>query len=1305
MDDWKAFHEKAVAVMPNELLSPKRYWMGILFHYKSPLHNVQQHDLLWIKGHAKVTIEQIWSAYTDRWPGLVFALRFEDQVPSPDTRVKALNKYSDKIIVFHVVPESTQPATTIASPPPATHDAIASRVAASPFLPTSASPAIEDQKETGQPGSITEALLTPLSLQESTLVPTTDSRGGNMASTRDSEIGEDNRPKVQPHAFGFPFRTLTNTTAQSLSTNAQPSNETVVKSESVSSPLAQIDALPTENETNAADVDPSTLFDFDAEKLFKRECSQDIPGAPEDTCGRYLQKIIDITDNPEILEAAVACARKARVPLKAAFTSRAESTEPIRDATLMIEALDKLIAQDYRKPTVIGVFGNTGAGKSSVINALLDEDRLVPTNCMRACTSVVTEISWNNSTDPARKYRAEIEFISSADWEKELGILFKDLLDEEGRVCRESAFADHHAGIAWAKFHAAYPDKTKESLGKCSIAQLMREQSVMQVLDTVKEINKADAARFYTALQNYVDSKEKATGKTKSGRPKSKGPQMEFWPLIKVVKIYVRSAALSTGAVLVDLPGVHDSNAARAAVAQEYIKSCTGLWILAPITRAVDDKAAKTLLNDTFKRQLKYDGSLSDVTFICSKTDDISISESIDSLGLEDQIDGFDAGERVFQSHIEAIRTEISKLSETSHAYHDVVEGVDEDLETWGELQEQLEDGETVYEPAARKRKRGLTPERSRKRAKDDSSAEPMALNGYSRDANSGPLTEEVIKKKIRELKETKKNARKEKRAAGNRINELKADIAKIEDKITSLHAERSSMCILGRNEYSRGAIQQDFAMGIRELDQENAIEEDEASFNPDQDLRDYDEVARSLPVFCVSSRAYQKMCGRLQKDEAVHGFTTKEETEIPQLQAHCKKLTEGRRIHASRAFLLDFAQQINTFWLWASNDDTASSMTDEDKQKQIEWLNRRLSELENGFIEAIKNCVDMMKREISTNVSDKYPSLITEAIDAAPQTSNTWGYRREDGGLHWTTYRAVVNHNGEYQSSVAGYRDFNAELVSPITNKLANDWERTFQNRMPGVFKAYIDKFCQILRVFHETVEERARDKGIGGTANLALLKSSINTFEKQFKDFQPFLLAHTNELQREANRDFVPTIASAMQDVYESCSLQHGTGTFGRMKNIMEKEVDQKRHTIFNVATETVTGRLDTLCDALEVCMGNKAHEVSQGVGRMYTTVWNGITSTSNQSSALLTPERALKDEVKRMLVEIDAQLEPIAAGQFDMGGDAASGNEDIGGHEASMELDEEPAEDYDEDEGSTGRSDHKGIPPFDQWFNSDF
>lgn len=91
-----------------------------------------------------------------------------------------------------------------------------------------------------------------------------------------------------------------------------------------------------------------------------------------------------------------------------------------QDATYFLRNLDLLREQNTDAPTIIGVVGNTGAGKSSVINAMLDEERLVPTNCMRACTAVVTEMSYNNNTHPSAKYRGEIEFIKASDWEKDL---------------------------------------------------------------------------------------------------------------------------------------------------------------------------------------------------------------------------------------------------------------------------------------------------------------------------------------------------------------------------------------------------------------------------------------------------------------------------------------------------------------------------------------------------------------------------------------------------------------------------------------------------------------------------------------------------------------------------------------------------------------------------------------------------------------------------------------------------------------------------------------------------------------------
>ncbi|MCJ1416755.1 hypothetical protein MMC32_003093 [Xylographa parallela] len=207
----------------------------------------------------------------------------------------------------------------------------------------------------------------------------------------------------------------------------------------------------------------------------------------------------------DVLESSVERGVKFLDDLKDPLLERVESSP---DAAQWVQQIDKLRNQAVKTRTVIGVVGNTGAGKSSVINAMLDEERLVPTNTMRACTAVVTELSYNYDDDA---YRAEIEFITIADWEKELQILFNDLLDDSGNVSRDCANPDTDAGIAYAKIKAVYPKKTKEDISNSNIKNML--QDVSHILGNTRKIRETDSLMFYKVLQHFVDSKEKVTGK------------------------------------------------------------------------------------------------------------------------------------------------------------------------------------------------------------------------------------------------------------------------------------------------------------------------------------------------------------------------------------------------------------------------------------------------------------------------------------------------------------------------------------------------------------------------------------------------------------------------------------------------------------------------------------------------------------------------------------------------------------------------------------------------------------------------
>ena len=97
---------------------------------------------------------------------------------------------------------------------------------------------------------------------------------------------------------------------------------------------------------------------------------------------------------------------------------------------------------DSEPKTTIGVLGNTGVGKSSLLNALLDEASVLPTSGSRGCTAAVVELRFNadmEKADPTGKqvtcYRGDVEFMTLQEWQTELKILVDECSTHEKTVC------------------------------------------------------------------------------------------------------------------------------------------------------------------------------------------------------------------------------------------------------------------------------------------------------------------------------------------------------------------------------------------------------------------------------------------------------------------------------------------------------------------------------------------------------------------------------------------------------------------------------------------------------------------------------------------------------------------------------------------------------------------------------------------------------------------------------------------------------------------------------------------------------
>ncbi|KAK4033768.1 hypothetical protein C8A01DRAFT_19341 [Parachaetomium inaequale] len=978
----------------------------------------------------------------------------------------------------------------------------------------------------------------------------------------------------------------------------------------------------------------------------------------------YLQQLLAPGNPPELLEKGVGIGLRVLESLKYPLEAGAAQT----GGSQWLKAIDDLEALAKPTRTIVGVVGNTGAGKSSVISAVLDEERLLPTNCMRACTASPTEISYNHSEDPAELYRAEVDFITTDDWVKDLRGLYSDLLDGNGEVSRDCTNQDSDAGVAYAKIKAVYPKMTKEMIVQATPEALASQIGVRQVLGTVKKLRATTAASLYRQLQEYVDSKEKNTER-----------RMEYWPLIKVVRIYTKAAALATGACLVDLPGVQDSNAARAAVAANYMKACTGLWIVAPITRAVDDKTAKSLLGDSFRRQLKYDGTYSAVTFICSKTDDISVTEASESLGIEEEISESWSRIQELSDDIRRLKSDMADLRDERDACNDLIDKIEQTWDKWESLGSKLADGATVYAPPnslSKKRKRQSQPKGSRKNrtssdlgsdaSDSDGSDSSDKENQESQDEPREPLTEDQIDTKLASLKVEKKEVREKKKEIDEKVKALRDEVKGLVSEKEIILAEVKAVCIQGRNEYSRKAIKQDFAMGIKELDQENAAEEDEANFDPEVDLRDYDAVAASLPVFCVSSRAFQKLSGRLQKDD-FHGggFQSVDDTEIPQLQSHAKKLTEAGRAASSRRFLNSLMQLLNSMTMWASDDGTGSNLSDAEKSKEDVRLRKQLQTMEQDLETALKECMTAVKEVMSENIFESFDRYIPAAVDAAVPTATQWGAPRSMGGMFWATYKATCRRNGIF-SGASGPRDFNDELFSPISKHLAGGWERAFQRRLPAALDNFLRAIRAHLEKFHRDATERVRERGTLHSG-LGMLAQQLQAHSQRISDVRVAVLALAQELQREANRGFTPVIQEDMIPAYEGCVAERGSGSYMRMKSLMLAHVTSHRGAMFRNATNHVQRQLEELCVRIGQDLEANVQELRARLARDYLAVLVGV----DVSSVGMGPSRVelmLRGEMAPLLAKADS----VFAELF-VDGHGGKG-ENVDGGKAELEEDDD-------------------------------
>ncbi|KAK6604528.1 hypothetical protein H4I96_05110 [Botrytis cinerea] len=672
----------------------------------------------------------------------------------------------------------------------------------------------------------------------------------------------------------------------------------------------------------------------------------------------------------------------------------------------------KQILNGIKSPRVlVGVLGYTGSGKSSLINALIDEEMVVPANAMRASTSVVTEISWNDSDDPEKAFRAEIEFISETEWKEEMDVLLDDLKNAtKGEDV--SVKSGSQASTAFAKISAVWPGVTLSKLKGMTSQELFDQiDGVSNILDCHLEIAKPKAKPFSREISKYIDS----NNKQKSSN------EISYWPL----------------------------------VAENYSKRLTYVWIVADIVRAIDDQVAKDLMGNPSEDNYSWTLREKNLKDILGREADI----------LKDIQDGQ-----------QALARKSLKLKKIKRALK-------------------------LLSSNAESTKADSSAPRKRKHSKEDRRGDGDQPSGDSK-----PMDMDVPSKRLL----TKKKAHNAKaiKMLGKRLTGLKLILKSIRNDI-------KAACTQARSRCTQEHLRMDFENGLRELKQDIS---DDA--NDKKQLGNEDEaeskhlvyrrgLTEQLQIFCVSSKGYQRLCGRFKRDPLPNGFGTIKDTCIPKLQEYAAASTLTVRGKIADSFLTESNLLKLSIKSWAENvspNSLSASQTD----KLNEMLGEKLETLHKTFSHALTVAISRIREIIMTEILPTLRSCIRVSTEKAEEAC-----------------KELMNADTSYQTWKAICRRFGK-----------------FNNKKNAT---YAWNLVRAIRVFSTDIRPLLQSMSEASASKSPIdFLAKIPYLEKRTRTAVSGSLSSAQRQAQEIHRLIEPRIQHHMRPVYEKCS-QESIGYLG--------------------------------------------------------------------------------------------------------------------------------------------------------------
>ncbi|KAI0043419.1 hypothetical protein FA95DRAFT_1609409 [Auriscalpium vulgare] len=709
-----------------------------------------------------------------------------------------------------------------------------------------------------------------------------------------------------------------------------------------------------------------------------------------------------------------------------------------------------------------------------------------------------------------------------------------------------------------------------------------------------------------------------------------------FYPLVDSVVIRCKAPALRAGAVLMDLPGLMDSDAARSAVAdasksavaRRRLGEADHIFIVAPVKRAVNDHLAKTLLTEQVKRQIKMGESsgcfrgastltiltaifyrvafTSDqrysghgITFIATHTDDASPSDIVPALRLEED------------TEYQGIQTRLDDLQEN---IGDLTADIAQQREEYDDAQIAFQEHQT--ELAMMRENEGKAEVQqdeshgARQQGDRDSDAEPATKKRkISRDEELTGLdtsTDDVDDVRERQC-DLEAQLHRIKEALSGALQVLSSQETKLReerDLMSAAQLDMNAYASRKRSEWAKAELKADFKLGIAQSGQTQDCESGAGQARRTDDL----------PVFCCSSRDYLRLKGFLPGDGPATCFIDPAGTEIPALQEWCVHLTLPARLEAAarylahvKAFATTVAEHVakansetnpgfatlKLNWETPNHDEDPDGEGEEDELEEPQGLGGRLSRSFNNIaweeFRKIQGIFDKTLADICTSSADmaaaEAPNFVDELASA----------------MQWNTLRATLRRHGSWR------QDINEGMADPLYNGIQDVWARIFSSPFFGTLSDPIIAATKKLLTQMAKADPDVRDAVIKqGRKAIHHLKASV-------KDAVTCAEVALAAAQRRTSREIVPFIQQGLVDGYEGALAEGrripGKGSAARERAKFQEFVNGNCVALFKDCASMLVGGINEALDRIKKDLIHKLQDLAGNVEVEMSALWSCV------------------------------------------------------------------------------------------------